>query len=107
MLLCVYTKTLHRVCDVKLEEQVGFRYKLGLEMIHNEYIENETKKSSRNVKDKTIGAHELIGLPPYVTFKNGKLVACKTQYIQLKCSSCPKMCYNDNVSEAYWTIYPY
>ena len=33
---------LHHICDVKLEEQVDFRYKLGLEMIYNEYIENET-----------------------------------------------------------------
>ena len=82
---------LHHICDVKLEEQVDFRYKLGLEMIHKEYIENETRKSSSNAKDKTIGAHKLVGIPPYMTFKNGKLVACKTHYIQLKCPSCPNM----------------
>ena len=34
---------LHHICDVKLEELVDFRYILGLEMIYNEYIENETR----------------------------------------------------------------
>ena len=33
---------LHHICDVKLEEQINFRYKLGSKMIYNEYIENET-----------------------------------------------------------------
>ena len=70
----------------QLEQQVNFRHKLGDELINNPYL--TTQESRRRTREAAAADmdHCLTPLPPFKTFKNGRMRPCKTKYIQLKCA---------------------
>ena len=59
-------------------------------MINNVYIkEEEAKRDAKLGTRPNNKAHKLVPLLPFKTFDGATLVACKTQYIQRKCTHCP------------------
>jgi hypothetical protein len=71
--------------------QQEFRRLFARELIQNVYLllPGERRTTPRTGKQKR-SLHSLDTIPPFRTFKNSEIVAARTQYIQLKCSSCNK-----------------
>ena len=65
---------------------IDFRKRLVDELINNRYLEQESRRKLQRKAEKDKPTHKLVRLPVYRTFGNsGKIVSCRTKYIQLKC----------------------
>ena len=69
---------------------LDFRKRFAKEMIYNIYLEQENKRRSQMITRCQETAHSLESLAPFSTFRGSNFARCKTRYIQLRCSSCPK-----------------
>ena len=82
---------LKRIYNQNTGSQQEFRRSFAHALIFNHYYETEKGiKSPTRQKRRRYSQHSLVSLPPYKTFQGANIVKCKTKYIQLKCSSCPK-----------------
>ena len=80
-----------RIFGSEEHSQIEFRRRLAKELINNPYIQPTEEVQRVTPRKRPAQVHHgLEAMPRDKTFSHGRLVPCKTPYIQLKCSGCTK-----------------